>query len=91
MNASLSLPPASVRRSAYAALFVSLVHIIFGAVVACVIAQLFILRAVFRTLPILPSSSQVPTPHRVTEILWVVLPVGLLIAVFIGAYRALPL
>ena len=33
MNASLSLPPASVRRAAYAALFVSLVHIIFGAVV----------------------------------------------------------
>ena len=33
MNASLSLPPASVRRSAYAALFVSLVHIIFGAIV----------------------------------------------------------
>ena len=62
-----------------------------SAVAVCVIAQVFILRAVFRTLPILPSSSQVPTPHRVTEILWVVLPVGGLIAVFIGAYRALPL
>ena len=33
MSASLSLPPASVRRSAYAALFISLVHIIFGAIV----------------------------------------------------------
>lgn len=33
MNASLSLPPTAVRRSAYAALFVSLVHIIFGAIV----------------------------------------------------------
>lgn len=33
MNASLSLPPVSVRRSAYAALVVSLVHIIFGAIV----------------------------------------------------------
>ena len=33
MNASPSLPPASMRRSAYAALFVSLMHIIFGAIV----------------------------------------------------------
>lgn len=33
MTTSLPLPPASVRRSAYAALFVSLVHIIFGAIV----------------------------------------------------------
>jgi hypothetical protein len=76
---TVSLPPAVVT-----ALF-------WSAVVACVIAQLFILRAVFRTLPILPSSAQVPTPHRLTEILWVVLPVGGLIAVFVGAYRALPL
>jgi hypothetical protein len=60
-------------------------------VAACVIAQWFILRAVFRTLPLLPSSSQVPTPHRLTEILWVVLPVGGLVALFVGAYRALPL
>ncbi|MDQ8168925.1 MAG: hypothetical protein P3B76_03540 [Gemmatimonadota bacterium] len=62
-----------------------------SAVVACVIAQLFILRAVFRTLPNLPTSSQVPTPHRLTEIVWVVLPVGGLLAVFVGAWRALPL
>ena len=75
---TVSLPPAVVT-----ALF-------WSAIATCVIAQLFILRAVFRTPPILPSSSQVPTPHRLTEIVWVVLPVGLLIAVFFGAYRALP-
>ncbi len=76
---SVTLPPVVVT-----ALF-------WSAVVACVIAQVFILRAVFRTLPNLPTSSQVPTPHRLTEILWVVLPVGGLIAVFVGAWRALPL
>jgi hypothetical protein len=75
---AVSLPPAVVT-----ALF-------WSAVVACVIAQLFILRAVFRTLPNLPTSSQVPTPHRLTEILWVVLPVGGLVAAFVGAWRALP-
>ncbi len=75
---TVSLPPAAAT-----ALF-------WSAVVACGIAQLFILRAVFRTLPVLPSSSEVPTPHRLTEIVWVVLPVGGLIAVFIGAYGALP-
>jgi hypothetical protein len=76
---TVSLPPLLVT-----ALF-------WSAVAACVIAQWFILRAVFRTLPLLPSSSQVPTPHRLTEILWVVLPVGGLVALFVGAYRALPL
>lgn len=74
---TVSLPPGLVT-----ALF-------WSAVVVCVIAQFYILRAVFRAQPILPSTGQVPAPHRATEILWVVLPVGGLIAVFIGAYRAL--
>ena len=66
------------------------------AVVACAIAQLFILRAVFRVTPGASSSTEsiaeasgVPTPHRLTEIVWVLLPVLLLALAFFGAWRAM--
>jgi hypothetical protein len=62
------------------------------AVVGCAISQLFILRAVFRTLPPRVSSdeaSSLPVPHRLQEIGWAILPAFLLIAVFVGAWRAL--
>jgi hypothetical protein len=66
------------------------------AVVACAIAQLFILRAVFRVTPSAGSSSEsiaeasgVPAPHRLTEIVWVLLPVLLLALAFFGAWRAM--
>jgi hypothetical protein len=64
------------------------------AVVACAVAQLFILRAVFRVTPVgsvakgtVADASGVPTPHRLTEIVWVLLPVALLVLAFVGAWR----
>lgn len=94
------------------------------AVVACAVAQLFILRAVFRISPRLPASNagnsasgnslaatngvastsdplaangkepyteqyNVPTPHRATELLWVMLPVVLLVLAFVGAWQVM--
>jgi len=59
------------------------------AVVICAVAQLFILRAVFRTLPA-PSSPDVPAPRRWAEIAWAILPMLGLVAVFLGAWRLLP-
>lgn len=71
------------------------------AVAACAIAQIFILRAVFRVTPTgvtagsenssTPDGQRVsvPSPHRLTEIVWVVLPVVLLIAVFVLAWRTM--
>jgi len=62
------------------------------AVVGCGISQLFILRAVFRTLPprsLSPDAPSVPVPHRLQEIVWAVLPAFLLIAVFVGAWRVM--
>ncbi|BAH39621.1 MAG TPA: hypothetical protein DGD08_14290 [Gemmatimonas aurantiaca] len=59
-------------------------------VAACVIAQLFILRAVLRTLQTTPASSSVPAPRRAAEIFWAIIPVFGLIAAFWGAWRALP-
>lgn len=63
--------------------------IFWGAVVICAVAQLFILRAVFRTLPV-PSSPHVPAPRRWAEILWAIVPMLGLVAVFLGAWRLLP-
>lgn len=75
-----------------------------AAVVLCAVAQIFILRAVFRVTPGLSSNgagnqadsgvtiaekSGVPTPHRLTEIVWVLLPVVLLALAFVGAWRAM--
>lgn len=71
------------------------------AVAACAVAQIFILRAVFRVTPagIAAGSSasstpdgesvSVPKPHRLTEIVWVVLPVVLLVLAFVGAWRVM--
>lgn len=59
------------------------------AVVCSVVAQLFILRAVFRMLPASPVSPDVPAPRRWVEIVWVILPVGFLAAAFVGAWRAM--
>ncbi|HEY0929665.1 MAG TPA: hypothetical protein VGE27_07075 [Gemmatimonas sp.] len=59
-------------------------------VAACVIAQLFIVRAVFRALQATPASSAVPAPRRAAEIFWAIIPVFGLIAAFWGAWRALP-
>src|SRR5215203_1553882 len=71
------------------------------AVVACAIAQIFILRAVFRVTPagIAAGSANtstpdgepvsVPSPHRLTEIVWVILPIVLLVLVFVLAWRAM--
>lgn len=71
------------------------------AVAACAVAQIFILRAVFRVTPagVAPGSSasstpdgesvSVPKPHRLTEIVWVVLPVVLLVLAFVLAWRTM--
>jgi heme/copper-type cytochrome/quinol oxidase subunit 2 len=60
-----------------------------GAVVACALAQVFIIRAVLRTAPTpAPDAPDVPQPRRVLEIAWAVLPAFLLAAAFIGAWRA---
>lgn len=71
------------------------------AVAACAIAQIFILRAVFRVTPAgvaagsantsTPDGERVsvPSPHRLTEIVWVVLPIVLLALVFVLAWRVM--
>ena len=59
------------------------------AVAACCVAQWFIVRAVFRTLPVAPSSSAVPVPRRWAEIVQVLLPIVGLVAFFVGAWRAM--
>jgi len=59
-------------------------------VVCCAIAQLFILRAVVRTLPPRSASADapnVPMPHRAQEIAWAILPAFLLAGAFYGAWR----
>lgn len=56
----------------------------------CVVAQYYIMRAVFRTLPAAPTSSDVPAPRRWAEIVQVILPIAGLAALFYGAWRALP-
>ena len=79
-------------------------------VACCAVAQLFILRAVFRVTPgttgngstangantngFTASSPEgesvsVPSPHRLTEIVWVVLPVVLLALAFVGTWRVM--
>jgi hypothetical protein len=59
------------------------------AVVVCSVAQLFIMRAVFRTLPAAPTNSAVPAPRRWAEIVQVLLPIFGLVALFYGAWRAM--
>jgi len=55
-------------------------------VVFCAAAQLFIIRAVLRTVPRATTSS-VPVPRRSLEIAWVILPALLLTVTLIGAWR----
>lgn len=56
---------------------------------ACAVAQWFIIRAVFRTLPAAPASSAVPVPRRWAEIVQVLLPIIGLVTLFYGAWRAM--
>ena len=58
------------------------------AVAICGVAQLYIMRAVFRTLPAAPTNSAVPAPRRWAEIVQVLLPIAGLVAFFYGAWRA---
>lgn len=59
------------------------------AVVACIVSQYFIIRAVWRAVPSETGSPNVPSPHRAMEIGWAILPAVLLVAVFLGAWQAL--
>ncbi len=59
------------------------------AAVACLVAQYFIVRAVWKVIPSGTSSPQVPVPNRGQEIMWVLLPLVLLTGVFVGAWRQL--
>ncbi|GAB1344522.1 hypothetical protein [Gemmatimonas sp.] len=59
------------------------------ALAACVVAQFFIMRAVFRVLPAAPANSDVPVPRRWAEIVQVILPIAGLAALFYGAWRAM--
>lgn len=68
----------------------TLVTVLFWVAVAmCVIAQAFIFRAVFRTLPMAPTNSAVPVPRRWAEVVQALLPIFGLVAVFYGALRAI--
>ncbi|MEI6739250.1 MAG: hypothetical protein WCK74_02970 [Gemmatimonadaceae bacterium] len=62
-----------------------------AAVVACALAQLFIVRAVWRVLPPVPApdgaDAQVPAPRRAQEMAWALLPALLMALLFVGAWR----
>ena len=66
-----------------------LVALFWIAAVACLVAQYFIVRAVWKVIPSGTSSPQVPVPNRGQEIMWVLLPLVLLTGVFVGAWRQL--
>lgn len=53
----------------------------------CVVAQFFILRAVWRVAPIILDSHTVPAPRRVMEVAWAILPAFLLLGAFVGAWQ----
>lgn len=59
------------------------------AVAVCAIAQLYIMRAVFRTLPDAPTNSTVPAPRQWAEVVQAILPIAGLVALFYGAWRAM--
>ncbi len=59
------------------------------AVAVCAVAQLFIMRAVFRTLPDAPTNRAVPAPRQWAEVVQAILPIGGLAALFYGAWRAM--
>lgn len=68
-----------------------LIALFWALVLACVVAQAFIVRAVFRTLPAAPTSSTVPSPRRWAEVVQVFLPIIGLVAVFLIAWHLLPI
>ncbi|MEQ1692438.1 MAG: hypothetical protein ABMA00_14190 [Gemmatimonas sp.] len=57
------------------------------AATACVVAQFFIVRAVWKVLPSVTGAPNVPIPRRALEVLWVLLPIVLLVGAFFGAWR----
>ncbi|MBL0170164.1 MAG: hypothetical protein IPP90_05425 [Gemmatimonadaceae bacterium] len=59
------------------------------AAAACIVAQYFIVRAVWKVIPTGTSSPHVPVPRRAQEIMWVLLPVVLLTAAFVFTWRQL--
>lgn len=59
------------------------------AVAVCAVAQLYILRAVFRTLPDAPTNSAVPAPRQWAEVVQAFIPLFGLAALFFGAWRAM--
>jgi hypothetical protein len=79
LSPTLSIPTGSVT-AAYNVLFVV-------AAVLCLVAQFFILRAVWRVVPSETGSPSVPMPRRASEMAWAILPTVLMIAAFAGAWR----
>lgn len=59
------------------------------AATACVVAQYFIVRAVWKVLPAVTGAPNVPVPRRALELVWVLLPIVLLAGAFFGAWRRL--
>jgi hypothetical protein len=53
----------------------------------CVVAQYFILRAVWRVVPSETGSPSVPMPRRASEMAWAFLPTVLMVGAFVGAWR----
>jgi hypothetical protein len=53
----------------------------------CVVAQVYILRAVWRVVPSVTGSPSVPVPRRALEMAWAVLPALLMMGAFAGAWR----
>ena len=59
------------------------------AAAACVVAQWFILRAVWRVIPSVTGAPNVPVPRRAQEIAWAILPALLMLGAFVGAWRTM--
>ena len=59
------------------------------AAAACVIAQWFILRAVWRVIPSVTGAPNVPMPKRASEVVWAIVPALLLAGAFVGAWRTM--
>ena len=57
------------------------------AAVGCVVAQFFILRAVWRVAPIVSAVHTVPAPRRALEVAWAILPALMLLGAFVGAWQ----
>lgn len=59
------------------------------AAAACVVAQWFIIRAVWRVIPSATGAPNMPTPRRAQEIAWAILPALFLLAAFAAAWRSM--